>query len=86
VAPAADAQLSVDGLSLDDFAKIQSEIWATPRARRETLARHGLSELRWRLIGKKIDLALRSDATSPKLALFARLRERVADKTPATGD
>lgn len=69
--------LRVEGVSLARFARIQAELWASPDKRSETLAQNGLSELRWRLVGKKMNLAIQSEGSGKRseLSLFAHLRE-----------
>lgn len=40
----------LQGLSLEELAAIRSELWEQPESRRAVLKRHGLSELRWRVV------------------------------------
>jgi hypothetical protein len=48
--PAAPPVKRIQGLSLEELAALRAELWDQPESRRAVLKRHGLSELRWRVV------------------------------------
>jgi hypothetical protein len=64
-ASAAPQGKRVQGKTLSEFGEIRSALWCEPEKRREILRRHGLSELRWRLVERAWAEELESTLAQP---------------------
>lgn len=81
----AAASVRIEGLTLDEYAAIRASLWAESTPRKQTLKRHGLSELRWRVVERRWERHLDEagpEALAPLVDLLAAFARRDVAASP----
>ncbi len=87
-APAAPPKESprIQGLTIEEYAAVKAALWSPSAPRRETLKRHGMSELRWRVVEREWERSLEASKPEVVRTLVTELEravQRVAEAEDA---